>query len=913
MKKGSLILAASVIAILIITAILSRYFVDLLWFDSLGFRGVFVTTWVTEIVIFIIVAVVSLVLLWLNGFIAVKITSAGARRPRTFRVVGRGSEGTPEVIELSLDNLPWPLIVPAVALLLSLFIAVAQTGNWEAVLKWLYAVPFGQSDPLFGHDLGFYVFALPVYQTILDWASLLVFLSAALAAGVYWVRGDFTYEESGIPTLSPGAIRHLSALLALFLLIKCGGYLLQRYGLLTSNNGIVFGATYTDIHLRLPLLMALAGAAILGAAMCAANIRIAGLRLPVAAIVLVFVVSLFETAIPSLYQSYWVKPDELRLETPYIARNIKLTRYGFGLDRFTGAPFPAKGKLTPSVASANQVTIQNIRWWDPRPLLSTYRQLQELRLYYDFRDIDVDRYTIDGKYREVMLSARELNQAKLPANAQTWINQLFKFTHGIGVAMNPVNRFDEEGLPVFLIKDIPPVSPPDLRIDRPEIYFGEETPNYVVVGGGTNEFDYARGQENVYNVYHGRDGVSLGSFWRRALFAWYFGDFKLLISENVTSTSKILFRRLIRDRIHQIAPFLLLDHDPYVVVNNGRLTWLQDAYTVSNALPYSQPLSDNGINYIRNSVKIAIDAYDGNPVFYVADPKDPIVQTYQRIFPSLFRPLDSMPPSLHRHIRYPEDFFVIQAGVYGTYHMTDPEVFYNKEDLWSFPRESAATQNSTMQPYYTIMKLPNEPSEEFILMLPMVPNNRDNMIAWLAARCDGSNYGNVIEFAFSKDKLIYGPAQVEARIDQNTTISQQLSLWNQTGSRVIRGNLLVIPIDDTLLYVEPLYLSAESQQLPELKRLIAAAGDRVVMAQDVDSLFTSLFTNESKPPAVVASTTGPPGTGAKGLAPPAATAEVRDHYRRALSALSKGDWRTFGTEMDAMQKALQGAPAKTPP
>ncbi len=913
MKKGSLFLAASIIAILIISALLSRFLVDLLWFDSLGFRAVFMTAWVTELIVFSIAASLSFVWLLLNGFVAAKTTPGGAGRRRGFRVVGRGSEGLPEIIELSLDNLPWRLIVPAVALVLSLFIGFAQTGNWDTVLKWFYAVPFGRSDPLFGHDLGFYVFSLPVYQLILNWSNLLRFLGAALAAFVYWVRGDFVYQQPGLPTLSPAAIRHLSGLLSLFLLVKCAGYILQRFGLMTSNNGIVFGAAYTDVHLRLPLLMALAGASILAAAMCAANVWIAGIRLPIAAVALVFVVSLIETVVPNLFQSYWVKPNELKLESRYIADNIELTRYGFALHRITGAPFPAKGKLTPEVIAANQATIQNIRWWDPRPLLDTYRQLQELRLYYDFHDIDVDRYTIDGNYREVMLSARELNQSKLPADAQTWINQRFVFTHGNGIAMNPVNRFDQEGLPVFYIKDIPPVFPPELRIDRPEIYFGEETQNYVVVGGGTKEFDYARGQENVYNTYQGRDGVSLGSFWRRALFAWYFGDFKLLISDNVTSTSKILFRRLIQDRIQRIAPFLLLDHDPYLVVSDGRLKWLQDAYTVSDALPYSQRIRGDGINYIRNSVKVAVDAYDGNPVFYVADPRDPIVQTYQRIFPSLFRPMDSMPPSLRSHIRYPEDFFIIQAGVYGTYHMTNPEVFYNKEDLWSFPRENQRAQNTAMQPYYTIMRLPNESQEEFILMLPMVPNNRDNMIAWLAARCDGAHYGNVIEYTFSKDKLIYGPAQIEARIDQDTTISQQLSLWNQTGSRVIRGNLLAIPIDDTLLYVEPLYLSAESRQLPELKRLIASAGDRVVMGQDVDALLAGLLTTESKPPTIVSPTTLPtPGARAKELPRAATTSEALNHYRRAFDALSKGDWRTFGAEMDAMQKALQ-EPGKPSP
>ncbi|HEX7231717.1 MAG TPA: UPF0182 family protein, partial [Candidatus Binatia bacterium] len=460
-------------------------------------------------------------------------------------------------------------------------------------------------------------------------------------------------------------------------------------------------------------------------------------------------------------------------------------------------------------------------------------------------------------------------------------------------------------LPVFYVKDIPPVSLPELKISRPEIYFGEKTTNYVVVGGDTKEFDYAKGQENVYNTYAGRDGVSLGSFWRRALFAWYYGDIKLLISDNVTSSSRILFRRLIQERIRRIAPFLVLDHDPCLVVNEGRLVWLQDAYTVSDSLPYSQRVQGGRLNYIRNSVKIALDAYDGNPVFYIADPNDPVLQTYQRIFPALFQLLERMPASLRSHIRYPEVLFTLQASVYGTYHMQDPEVFYNKEDLWNFPRESHKGQNATMQPYYTIMRLPGEQREEFILMLPMVPNNRDNMIAWLAARCDGEHYGKVIEFAFSKEKLIYGPAQIEARIDQDTTISQQLSLWNQTGSRVIRGNLLAIPIEDTLLYVEPLYLSAENRQLPELKRLIATSGDRVVMASDVQSLFAALLTEQPKETPVIASSS--PAGPTRAQVPAGPNSEALRHYRRALEALNKGDWRTFGVEMDLLQKALQGA------
>jgi hypothetical protein len=496
----------------------------------------------------------------------------------------------------------------------------------------------------------------------------------------------------------------------------------------------------------------------------------------------------------------------------------------------------------------------------------------------------------------------------LPPDAQTWINQHFKFTHGIGITMSPVNRFDEEGLPIFYVKDIPPQSPVGLAITRPEVYFGEEARNYVVVGGGTTEFDYAKGQENVYTTYQGRDGVSLRSLWRRALFAWHFGDLKLLISGNVTSASRILFRRQPQSRINRVAPFLRLDRDPYLVVSDGRLIWVQDAYTSSDALPYSQTSRRGGINYIRNAVKVAVDAYDGTVTFYVADPEDPIIRVYQRIFPSLFQPLAAMPAALRQHLRYPEDLFVLQASMYSTYHMTDPEVFYNKEDLWSFPQESYGGEAITMQPYYTIMRLPGEPREEFILMLPMVPNTRDNMIAWLAARCDAPHYGTLIEFAFPKEKLIFGPAQIEARIDQDTTISQQLSLWNQTGSRVIRGNLLVIPIDDALLYFEPLYLRAEKRELPELKRLIASTGDRVVMSQNVEPLLAALFASEQPAAPVITAGGAPPPAAAPSDAR-ASSAEALTHYRQALEALRHGDWKSFGSEMDALQRALQGTSA----
>jgi hypothetical protein len=917
MRRLGVLLA--VLALLLVAVVVvagsSGVIVDWLWFRSLGFGSVFFTVWSARLAAFAVVALASWLVLAANGLLAAR--AAGPRVRRLQLVRADGDPGRmPETLEISFERIPWRLLVLAAASLLSVFVALGYADSWEDVLKWWYAVPFDRSDPLFGRDLAFYVFTLPAWRDVCAWGLLIIVLAALLAAVVYWGCGAIEVA-GGPPRLAPAPLRQLSALLAAFFLVKAGDYLLQRYALLLSDNGVVFGAAYTDVHVRLPLLTALAGLSVVAMLLSAAAVVRPDARLPIAALVLVFGTSLIESLLPGLVQSYRVKPDELRLESPYISSNIALTRYGFALDHVTAKEFPANGQLTPAVLAANDATIQNLRWWDPRPLLQTYRQLQEIRLYYDFHDVDVDRYSLDGTYRQVMLAARELDQTRLPADAQTWINKHFKFTHGIGLAMSPVTRFDAEGLPIFFVQDIPPVSSVGLRIDRPELYFGEETSSYVVVGGGTKEFNYPKGEENEYTTYQGADGVALDSLWRRALFAWYLGDVKLLISSNVTAASRMLFRRSIADRIRRIAPFLVLDRDPYLVISDGRLVWLQDAYTVSDALPYSQQVGPAEINYIRNSVKIAVDAYDGTVRFYVADEQDPIVRTYRRIFPSLFESFDHLPPSLRRHLRYPEDLFVLQAGVYSTYHMTDPEVFYNKEDLWSVPEGDHSGHTARMEPYYTIMRLPGEASEEFILMLPMVPNRRDNMIAWLAARCDGANYGSVIEFRFPKDKLIYGPAQIEARIDQDTGISQQLSLWNQTGSRVIRGNLLVIPIDDALLYVEPLYLSAENRQLPELKRLIASYGERVAMDQQVETLLAALFSREQPPAAATGAGThlatasrelGPP-PGAAGRAP----AEALEHYRRALDQLRHNNWEAFGREMDELKKALEGSTSEPSP
>ena len=539
--------------------------------------------------------------------------------------------------------------------------------------------------------------------------------------------------------------------------------------------------------------------------------------------------------------------------------------------------------------------------------MDTYAQLQEIRTYYRFLDVDVDRYNLGDSYRQVTLAARELDPLLLTANAQTWVNLHLLFTHGNGAVMSPVTQKSAEGLPIFYLKDIPPVATGGPPITEPRIYFGQGSPGYVIAKTGTPEFDYPKGKDNAYARYDGADGIPIGGIGWRALFAWQMDDLNILLSDYITSESRILLHRNIKDRVGTIAPFLQLDRDPYVVISAGRLYWMQDAYTTSAWFPYAKPEPDAGdLNYIRNSVKVVVDAYNGTVDFYVTDPADPIVATYRRIFPALFKPFDAMPPDLQRHIRYPEDLFTIQALQYRAYHMDAPEVFYNREDLWQFPREPAAPDEmnaggeTRMAPYYIMMRLPAEPQTEFFLMLPMTPSKRENMIAWLAARCDLPEYGKLIVYEFPKDKLVYGPFQIEALINQNTEISQQISLWNQMGSRVIRGTLLVVPIGNSILYVSPLYLRAQSGQLPELKRVIAAYGDRVVMEETLPEALAALF----KESATVAGLPAPAGPSPSGPTDERARQALAD-YDRALDRLKAGDWAGFGAELDALRPLLE--------
>jgi uncharacterized protein len=910
-----LILAAVLIAAFLVLSLADSLVVDLMWFTALGYRSIFTITFFAELEIFAAVFAVTFIALAASGLIAL----GSSRERERLRVVRRPEQmaevNLPEIIRALGDRVPWKWLVLVVALALSLFVAYGEASNWPVYLKAIYAVPFGVKEPAFDRDVGFYVFTMPLLEELRDLFLIILILATAVAGTVYWIRGSLDFRESP-PLVTPPCAAHLSGLLGIFFIQRAFGYWIARYALTLHTDGVVFGLRYVDHVLWQPGLWLLVALALIAAVICFANVRERSLRLPVAAAALLFAPAIVLSLLQPVIERLWVKPDELRVEQPYLVRNIEMTRRAYQLDSVDVKPFAGLGQLTPASLTEDPGTIKNIRLWDPRPLIATYKQLQEIRLYYDFRGVDIDRYWIDGQYTEVMLSGRELNPDLLPADAQTWVNRHLKFTHGYGLVMSPVNVKDREGLPVLAIKNIPPTSDTGFKITQPRIYYGEETNSYVVVKAATPEFDYPRGNDNVYDYYKGSGGVAISGLLRRILLSFYFRDVNLLVTGNIVPGSEILLRRNISQRVAYIAPFLNQDSDPYMVVHDGGLYWILDCYTTSDHYPYSQ-INGNQINYIRNSVKVVINAYNGATDFYVSDPEDPIIRTWERIYPGTFRALSDMPPDLHAHIRYPEDFFLIQADMYRTYHMTDPTVFYNKEDLWSFPRENYADETMPMQPYYVIMRLPGQVNDEYVLMLPMVPQGRDNMISWLAARCDGADYGHLFEFAFSKDRLFYGPYQIQALINQNPDISQQYSLWNQMGSKVILGNLLVFPIEDSLLYVEPLYIRAADGQLPELKRVIAAYGGRTVMGVDLNSTLASLFKGYEGVTAPAAAaiqaaahakastslTSGPVG-----FAPGAAAAD----YHAALQALRSGDWTGFGAAMQKLGQALEkpgGGPA----
>ena len=883
-------------------------YTDLLWFREIGFSQVFTRVLSIKVLLGLVFGGLFSLILYINIKLAARLQS-DVPIPETQTDVNLPS---PELI----DPLFKRLLLPG-AVLLGLMAAPQAAAKWKSALLYFNSVPFGITDPLFENDIGFYLFRLPAMESLYGWLQVTLALATLATGFVYYLYRSVQYSEKGF-FVTDQARTHLFVLLSTLLLVQAGGYFLDAYKLLYSPTGVAFGASYSDIYANLPALRLLTFLALVATVLCLFQIYRPGFRYlftGLGALFLVHIVGLY--LYPSFLQRFWVTPNELVKETPFIKRNIHFTRQGYGIDKVETQEFPAEERLTAADLRRNDPTIKNIRLWDHTPLLSTYAQLQQIRTYYEFVEVDNDRYMIDGTYRQVMLSARELSHEQLPS--RIWINEHLIYTHGYGVVFGPVNQVTREGLPEFFIKDIPPVSTGAIKVARPEIYYGELANDYVFVKTNAQELDYPSGDQNIYTTYTGRGGVPLSSFWRKLLFSARFATLKISLSNDITAESRILYNRHIQERVKKIAPFLTFDRDAYLVISeSGRLFWIIDAYTTSERYPYSEPTRGLG-NYIRNSVKTVVDAYNGVVSFYISDPEDPVVRAYGKIFPGLFKPLEAMPEDLRAHIRYPQDLFNVQARIYATYHMQDPQVFYNKEDLLSIPRRTVETQpqdqipgpgpglarrqelERDIDPYYLIMRLPGEKKEEYVLLLPFTPNKRDNMRSWLAARSDGDNYGKLIALNFPKAKLVYGPKQIDARIDQDANISQKLTLWGQGGSQVIRGSLLAIPIENSLLYVQPLYLAAEKGSLPELKRVITAFGNRITMERTLKQSLARLFGEAVE------------DEGAEKVAVTKFPGEATDlprraleYYNRSLELLREGNWSGFGEELKRLGEVLKG-------
>ncbi|MCL5289422.1 MAG: UPF0182 family protein [Bacillota bacterium] len=893
-------------------------YIDWLWFSSLKYPQVFTTKILSEVGLRVLVGVVMFALLLVNLMLTKKSVMQAIQAAKPFRPAFQDDDN---VFTINQPNFPnWreyitpgrlTAVFTAISLVLGFLYSTSAAGGWTTVLKYLNQTAFGAADPIFNKDIGFYMFSLPFYEFIYRLLASAIFVNIMLVALVYLVTDS---ARGGLTKIFrfPSARYHLSILAALFFILKSWGYRLDQYGLLFSAGGAVHGAGYTEIHATLLAYKVLTVLSLLTAVVIIANIFFQRFRLTAYAIGGLILVSILLGGVyPGIIQKFVVLPNEFNREEPYISNNIKLTQQAYNLDTIEQKQFPAGRTLQAKDIQENRNTIENIRLWDWRPLQQTYSQLQEMRLYYEFKNIDIDRYEIDGRYRQVMLAVREMNQNQLPQQAQTWVNQRLIYTHGYGVAMSPVNEVSGDGLPQFFLKDIPPVSSTGIKVTRPEIYYGESDDGYVVVNTKTDEFDYPKGDGNAYTKYEGDGGVKVNSYFRKLLLAINFADYKLLLTGDITNDSQVLFYRNIKERIPKIAPFLRYDSDPYPVIDSkGEIVWLWDAYTVSNMYPYSEPFDNRGNNYIRNSVKVSINAYNGDVNFYIADAKDPIIQTYGKIFPGMFKTMDQMPADLRSHVRYPEDLFMIQARMYALYHMTDPQVFYNREDKWTLPTEKVGKEEQPMEAYYTVTVLPGEEKPEYVLIMPFNPQNKKNMIAWLGARSDGENYGKMVVYEFPKQELVYGPMQIEARIDQDTTISQQLSLWDQRGSSVIRGNLLVIPVKDSLLYVEPLYLQSEQSKMPELRRVIVAAGDKIVMEPTLDLALQRIFGEGAAAP-TPPKQGAPPQTDQPGEPQPAPQATVRELaaeanrlYDEAQTRLKAGDWSGYGQSLNQLKEVL---------
>jgi len=864
-------LVAILLFILLFSSQIAYMLTEWSWFGSVGYSSVFTTMISAKLMLFAASALIFGIISYIN-------LSRIKDRP---------------------NHVFWVLVI------VSIFFGLVTQFGWERLLLALNAQPFYVQDPLFHKDVGFYVFTLPFLWLLWNTIFAILLINLVITAAMYiFAQVDMALfnveniEYAEIAKMIPKrAQSHLAALLGILALLFSFRYLLDRFELLYSETGVVYGAGYTDVNANLPFLYIYAAVAFIVALLLfafAAGQRSSRVLMAIVGIILV--TGALGAIYPTAIQQYSVAPNEIVMEEPYIAHNINYTIQAYGLSDIDEIIFPIDYNLSTTDLNSNKATLDNIRLWDHRPLLKTYRQLQEIRLYYEFLDVDVDRYVIDGNKRQVMLSARELSQDQLPEQARNWLNTHLVYTHGYGICMSPANEVTSEGMPNFYIKNLPPESSVG-EILRPEIYYGEGNKEYLVVNTNLEEFDYPQGDENVRTSYAGIGGIQL-TFLNKFLMAYRLGSIKLLITDYITDQSRIMIHRNVIDRADTIAPFLAYDDDPYIVLADGRLYWMLDAYIFSDRYPYSEPLGN--FNYIRNPVKVVINAYDGRVTYYVVG-EDPLIKAYMNIFPDLFRPLEDMPSQLQLHMRYPVGLFNVQAQIYKNYHMTDPQVFYNREDAWDVTIEIYEGQKQSMDPYYVIMKPPTSiEGEEFMLIQPFTPRSKNNMIAWMCAKSDLPNYGQMAVFKFPKDQLIYGPMQVEARVDQDTVISEQLTLWSQKGSRVIRGNLLVIPINNSLLYVEPLFLQADNSELPELKRVIVAYGDEVVMEESLEEALAQIFDLQQ-----YVSTGTTEYQLEDNLSADELIQKAADHYQTAQELIRKGDWTGYGQETEQLGEVLE--------
>jgi uncharacterized membrane protein (UPF0182 family) len=893
-----IILLAAVFVLLAGLPALVDLAADWYWFSALGFQSVFMTALWTKLWLGVLIGLLVFAFIYFN-----------------LRFAQRGLTPDPMVVQIK-SRLPQVdvgralrLLAIPVALLFALIIGAAASGSWLTWLRFTHRTPFGVVDPVFGRDVGYYVFTLPALSIVLGLVVSVAMLALALTVGLYLMRRDIVVRRRRV-TIEPAAERHLASLVALlFVMTALSVFFVRIPALLYSTTGPLLGASYTDLAVQVPFMRVAGVVALLGAVFVlwgAARHRLA--QHTAIAVVAYVVIGVLGTVGSAAVQRLVVMPNELVKETPQLEHHIAATQQAWGLNDVAVRDLSGESSLTLADIESNRATISNVRLWDREPLLQTFGQLQEIRTYYDYVSVDDDRYWIDGEYRQVLLSPRELNSASLPT--RTFINERLIFTHGMGLTLAPVNQVTQEGLPVLFIKDLPPASSVSLSVTQPRIYYGELSRSWVFVHTREDEFDFPSDEGNVFTNYEGTGGVGVSSLLRRLVMSIHFGSMKILLSQDISGESKVMYHRSVRERAAKALPFLRWDGDPYLVItDDGRLKWILDAYTLTGRYPYSVRVTD-GTNYMRNSVKVLIDAYDGDVQAFIAEPDDPLIQTYAAIFEGVFRPLDEMAPDVRSHIRYPEDLFRLQAALYTTYHMNEPQLFYNREDQWQVP--VLARGESARDPFlrHIIMKLPGEPSAEYIVMTPFTPRGKDNLSAWMVARNDGEHYGQLMVYRFPRQSLVFGPTQVVNRINQDTEISRQISLWDQRGSQVIRGNLLVIPIEESLIFVQALYLRAEGGRIPELKRVIVAFENQVVMEETLEEGLARLFggvPGTEPRPAMAAAAALEAGAETEPAAQTVAelARQAAEHYERAMEAQRTGNWARYGDEMRRVGELLR--------